>query len=203
MLRFPKKPLSTLAAVGALGAILYGILQLAQKNLYLERLNYVDNTTLLLLGLLMLRGVSGLREESDLQTVSLALIACVSFIFGYEAIYKWSFYFAPWRMPPAELREFLIQAGTSLVFLAGFAQKKFSFTRGNVLAGALFAALWITWLLIGFPQISDGQPQHGVILPLSLSGDLIYYLNRGTKVAFFLIYFFLFRRAQSSRIPRT
>jgi hypothetical protein len=187
-----KKPLSLLSAVIALGTILYVIFQLIRGQIYLERLNDIDGTTLILVALLMLRGVYRLREEADLQTVSLSLIASVSFIFGFEAIYKWSFYFYPWRMPPAELREFIVQVGVSLVVLAGFGQKKFRFTRGSWMALAIFIALWGFWLMVGFPQLWDGQARYLAILPVHLSWNMIYLLNRCVKAAFMMVYYFLF-----------
>jgi hypothetical protein len=193
MIWFSKKPLTLLTALTSLGAILYAIFQIVREGVYINSLNYVDGTTLIMLALLMLRGVQKLRNESDLQTVSLGIIASVSFVFCFEAIYKLSFFGIPWRMPPADLREFIIQVGVTLVALAGFAQGKFRFTRGSKIALAIFAILWAFWLSLGFPQLWDNQPQFDALINLPLTASMVYYLNRAAKVALFFVYFFLLR----------
>jgi hypothetical protein len=186
------KPLTISATLISISAIGYAVFQLVREGVYIERLNYLDSTTLILVALLMLRSATKLKAESDLQTVSLGIIACVSFVFGFEAIYKLSFYGLPWRMPPAELREFIIQVGVSLVALAGFAHGEFVFTRGSKIALAIFALSWLFWLAVGFPQLWDAQPQFEALIDLPLTPIMVYSLNRAAKVALFLVYFFLY-----------
>lgn len=186
------RPLSLLSAAAAAGLILYTVVHLARRGVYVEGLNFVDATTLLMVAVLVLRSLYKFRRASDLQAVSLALIASLSFIFGFEAIYKWSFYFFPWKMPPAELREWIIQIAIGLVAISGFAQGKFQLTRASLLAAAAFLFLWFLWLALGFPQLWDGQPHYRPLLPITLEWNMIYLLNRAVKLAFLLIYFFLY-----------
>ncbi len=103
-----KRPLSLIAAILALFLILYEVFQIAAGHVYQKALDKMDGTTLVELGILMLLGIFALRDQTDLQAVSFTFVAGLSFIFIYEAIYKWSFYLVPFRahvqMPPTELR---------------------------------------------------------------------------------------------------
>jgi hypothetical protein len=177
----------------AFGSIFYSVYQRAIGNIYVERLNYVDVTTLILVALLLLRAVTKLDDKSDLQTFSIALIGVLSFVFSFEAIYKWSFYFYPWRMPPEELREFVIQVAIGLVILAGFAEGNFRVNRGSKFAAIAFVVSWIFWLLVGFPQLWDGKNIYPAILNIPFTWGMIYGLNRVTKIALFLVYYFIYR----------
>jgi len=126
-----KRPLSLISGVLALLLILHEVIQIASGELYQRSLHFVDGTTLIELGFLALLGLFTLRDQSDLQAVSSILVAGLSFIFIYEAIYKWSFYLTPFRfpMPPAELREFIIQTGIAATILTGFANNFFSLKK--------------------------------------------------------------------------
>ncbi|MCJ7626467.1 MAG: hypothetical protein MUO76_23490 [Anaerolineaceae bacterium] len=191
--RLTRKPLSLATTILALGAILYSVYLRAIGNIYIERLNYVDVTTLILVAILLLRAVTKLADRSDLQTFSIALISVLSFIFSYEAIYKWSFYFLPWRMPPEELREFVIQVAISLVILAGFAEGKYRFSRASKITAIAFVLFWTFWLLVGFPQLWDDKNIYPAILNIPFTHGMIYTLNRVTKIMLFLGYYFLYR----------
>lgn len=190
-----QKPLSLLTVLLAGFMITIPLYQRIIGIVYLEQLNWVDGTTIIMVGILLVRGVV-LRWESDtdLQAVSIALIGALSFIFTYEALYKLSFYTFPWRMPGAELRQFVIQVGIALTALVGFAFGKFSVSRlSNVFTG-LFIACWIIWLLIGFPQLESGKNFYPVIINVPMPIDMIYLIGRATKVALFLVYIFLYNK---------
>ena len=111
--------------------IVYEVIEISSGNLYQEQLNDIDGTTLIMLGILMLWGVSTLRNRTDLHAVSFTLVNALSLIFANEAIYKWSFYLAPFvqPMPPPELRAFAIQVATALTVLTGFAVRDFTIKK--------------------------------------------------------------------------
>jgi hypothetical protein len=194
------RPLSLLTFALAVVIILYEILQISGGNLYQEQLNDIDGTTLIMLGVLMLRGVSTLRHRTDLHAVSFTLVNVLSFIFAYEAIYKWSFYLAPFvqLMPPPELRAFAIQVGTALTVLTGFAVRDFTVKKWTLVWLVIFVVLWAFWLLIGFPQIS-GESFFPQVIPINFTHDMTYLLNRATKLVMFFAYLTLFPRISSSR----
>jgi hypothetical protein len=186
-----KRPLSLTAAIFAVILIIYQVIQIASGHLY--RVAHVDGTTLIELGILVLLGIYTLREQTDLQAISFTLVAGISFIFIYEAIYKWSFYLTPFRvpMPPLEFREFVIQVGIAATILTGFAMGFFSLKKWTFLWLGVFITLWIFWFLIGFPQI-DGEMYMPQIIPIDLTYDMKYVLNRATKLAMFLAYLTFF-----------
>lgn len=192
MRRLAQKPLSLFVVLLALSMIFYALYDRWQGNIFVARLNYLDGTTLIMVALLLLRAVTRLTDESDLQTVSIGLISAISFVFAYEMIYKWSFFFFPWRMPPDELREFIIQISVSLVVLAGFAQGVFRITLGSKIALAIFALGWMIWLAVGFPQLLDRLTIYVPLIEIPFSWGMIYTFNRLTKVALFLFYILLY-----------
>jgi hypothetical protein len=184
-----QKPLSVLAALAALLVILLPLRQIINGNNYYQPLNNIDGTTLIMIGVLLLRGISAGWRDSDLQAVSIALIGALSFVFTFEAIYKWSFYLLPWKIPPEELRELVIQLGISATVLAGFAFGKFKWNRFSLITAGVFAAGWIFWLLVGYPQIFSDRTMFQAVMNITLSHDVIYALNRFEKFALFLVFF--------------
>lgn len=188
-----ERPLSLTAAILAVLVIFYEVIQIASGRLYQGALNNMDGTTIIELGILTLLGVFTLRDQTDLQAVSFTLVAGLSFIFIYEAIYKWSFYLAPFRMqmPPVELREFVIQTGIAATILTGFADGFFTIKKWSLIWLCLFILLWIFWLLVGFPQIT-GEVIWPQIIPINFTHDMTYALNRATKLMMFLAYCTLF-----------
>jgi hypothetical protein len=187
------RPLSALAILSGMFVIVYAIVQIATGNLYVDALNFMDGTTLIELGILTILGVYTMRNQTDLHAVSFTLVAGLSFIFIYEAIYKWSFYLAPWGkpMPSAEVREFIIQSGIALTILTGFAVRDFTFKKWTLIWLGIFIALWIFWLLIGYPQIT-GEMIFPRVMQIDLTYDMNYVLNRGTKFMMYLAYLTLF-----------
>lgn len=187
------RPLSLTAAILAVLLIIYEVIQIASGELYQSALNDMDGTTLVELGLLMLLGVFTLRDQTDLQAVSFTLVAGLSFIFIYEAIYKWSFYLAPFRMamPPAEFREFVIQVGITATILTGFAVGFFRLQKWTFLWLGLFIISYVFWMLVGFPQITGGSflPQ---VIPINFTHDMTYVVNRSTKFLMYLTYLTFF-----------
>jgi hypothetical protein len=200
---FFRRPLSALTVVLAVALIAISLYQRSIGNIYLEPLNYVDGTTLVMVGTLLLRGVLSRRFDRDLQAVSIALIGALSFVFTYEALFKLSFYTFPWRMPPAELREFLIQVGIGLTALAGFAFDKFEFSTPSRICAGIFVIGWVAWLLVGFPQLTDGKNFYPAVVNVPFTWDMIYALNRATKIALSLVYFFFYSyRRPADRSPQ-
>lgn len=188
-----KRPLSAITIILALFLIFYEMIGIMRGNLYEAILYYIDGTTLIELGILMLVGAFTLWSRTDLQAVSATLVACLSFIFMYEAIYKWSFYLTPfrWFMPPDELREFVIQAGIAATILTGFANSFFTLKKWTFIWLGLFVALWIFWLLVGFPQLT-GEVIHPQVIPIHFTHPMTYVLNRITKTVLFFAYLTLF-----------
>jgi hypothetical protein len=187
--------LSSLAAVLAVLLIVYEAIQIASGNLYQAALNNMDGTTLIELGILTLLGVFTLRDQTDLQAVSFTLVCGLSFIFIYEAIYKWSFYRAPFDphrpMAPAEFREFVIQIGIAATVLTGFAEQIFTLKKWTFFWLGLFVILWVFWQLVGFPQIT-GEAIFPKIIPIDFTYEMTYVLNRATKAVTFFAYLTFF-----------
>ena len=137
--------------------IVYSLYNRIAGNLYLEQLNYIDATTITMIGILLLRGVVHLRYDLDGQATSIALIGALSFVFCFEALYKLSFFAFPWRMPPAELREFIIQVGIALTALEGSRIQQIQFLTGQPGIRNCFRALLGRLACGGLSQLTNGK----------------------------------------------
>ena len=192
---FPKliirRPLSFATGAVAVLVILMALYLRLRGYMYLGQLDWIDTFTPVMIGILMLRGILTLRSDTDLQAVSISLIGVLSFIFIYEAIYKLSFYAPPYIMPTTELREFLIELGMALTASVGFAFGKFRLSRPSVVFLCSFVLLYAFWLLVGYPQVDTGKNVYPALINIPFTWNMIYALNRGTKVLmFFTVYFF-------------
>ncbi len=189
-----RRPLSLLIGVTAGLVILAALYLRISGHMLLGQLDNIDAFTPVMISILMLRGIYSLRNATDLQAVSISLIGALSFIFIYEAIYKLSFY-GPWRpMPPAELREFLIQVGIALTAVVGFAFGKFHLSKWSRIFLTAFVFLYAFWMLSGYPQVNTSANVYWVIIPVRYTWNMIYAVNRGTKVLMFFAYFFFYSR---------
>ena len=193
-----------LAALFAALLILYEVIQIVSGHIYQKALDKMDGTTLVELGILTLLGVYTLREKTDFQAVAFTLVAGLSFIFIYEAIYKWSFYLAPFHlhMPPTEFRELVIQVGIAATILTGFADGFFTLKKWTLLWLGLFIVLYVFWMLVGFPQIT-GESFYPKRIPIDFTRDMIYVLNRGTKFMMYLAYLTLLPPLKGFRNERS
>ncbi len=190
-----KRPLSLVAAIFALLLITYEVIQIVGGHLYQKSLDKMDATTLVELGILTLLGVFTLRDKTDLQAVSFTLVAGLSFIFIYEAIYKWSFFLVPFRayihMPPQDLREFIIDVGIAATVLTGFSSHLFTLKKWTFLFLGIFVALYVFWMLVGFPQITN-QSYYPQVIHINFTHWTTYAVNRGTKFFMYLAYLTVF-----------
>ena len=189
-----RRPLSLAVAAGGCLIILVSLYLRLSGHMLLGQLNDMDAFTPVMISILILRGLYAMREDTDLQAVSISLIGALSFIFIYEAIYKISFYPPTRPMPPAELRDFLIQLGTALTAAVGFAFGKFHFSRLSRIFAVAFVLLYAFWLLIGYPQVNTSANVYWVIIPFRYTWDMIYAINRGTKVLMFFTYLFFYSK---------
>lgn len=103
-------------------------------------------------------------------------------------------------MPPYDLRDFTIQVGITLTALGGFAFGKFRLSKPSLIFLGLFVLLYAIWLLSGFPQVDNSQNVFPAFIPIHYSWNLIYAVNRGTKVLMFLAFFFFYSQPSSNSI---
>ncbi len=198
-----RRPLSF--AIGAMAIIVIVfvlVYRLVEGNMLIAALNDMDAFTPAMISILMLTGLYAMRRDTDLQAVSMALINALSFIFIYEAIYKISFYLPIppfYHMPAADLRDFLIQSGIALTAVVGFAYDRFHFSNWSKLFAAAFVLLYAFWMLAGFPQVNTSADVYWRLIPVHFTWDMIYIVNRGTKVLMFLTYVFFYWNGKSKQ----
>ena len=126
------------------------------------------------------------RGAPDVETFSISLCTTLSAIWTYELVYHYSFiaYLNNLKFPFFDFNDtstLLLTGAASLLVLAGY---KYIRVRGNLFFEILILAFWavyVTWLLIGFPQF-DGTFH----LPRYIQVDdpvfVGYLLNRFSKL---------------------
>ncbi len=188
-----RRPLSCIIAAGAVIIIAAALVyRLVAGNMLIAALDNMDTFTPVMISILMLRGLWAMGGDTDLQAVSMALIEALSFIFIYEALYNISFYLPPYKMPAAELREFLIQCGIALTVVVGFAYGKFHFSKWSKIFAVAFVLLYAFWMLAGYPQVDTNANVYWKLIPVPWTWNLVYLVNRGTKVLMFFTYLFFY-----------
>jgi hypothetical protein len=95
------------------------------------------------------------------------------------------------EMPASEVRQLVIQLGTAMTVLTGFASRMLRANRWTAAWAVLFIALWVLWLAAGFPQITE-KVVWPTALPVELTYGETYLINRLTKGALWLAYLSLF-----------
>ena len=72
-------------------AALFTLYVLLSGQLYLRQLNWVDATTVLMAAALYSRGILKFGQESLFKAFGLSLVGAFSFIYAFEAVYKFVF----------------------------------------------------------------------------------------------------------------
>ena len=184
----------------AVAGTIYALLNIISGNRYIEKLNWVDATTVLMISVLLFRGLAVLESAPDLTRFAVPLVNALSFIYAFESIYK--FLFFGWAINPAELRELLLQIAITLSILLGFYHGDFEFTRASKLWGIAFLLTMVLWVAIGFPQLFDlemsGYPR---LITLNLPQDAVWAINRLAKVFLFFCYLYLYAKPNNIKPP--
>ena len=188
-------PLTTGSLVCAVALGGWSIVTLFSGSRYIGALNSVDATTPLMISVLLLRGIYALRAEPDLKIFSISLIGALSFIYTFEAIYK--FFFFGWVPKSAELRELLLQIATALTVLVAFQSRALRLSGLSKLFLGLYAVTMLFWWLIGYPQL-DSPPHMVQYITLHVSTETVYIINRAAKLFLFVAFFFFY---QAERRP--
>ncbi len=197
-----RRPLSFLVAAASILVIIAALIFRIEGNMLIGGLDNLDTFTPVMLSILMLRGLYVMRKDTDLQAVSITITHAVSFIFIYEAIYKISFYIPPfYKISPSELREFIIQCGIALTAAVGFAYGKFHFSKWSKIFAVGFVLLYVFWMLAGYPQVDTNANVYWQIIKIHFTWDMIYAVNRGTKVLMFLTYLFFYTKDKPKQSP--
>lgn len=202
MTTYFKKPLNAALVVLGIVGMIYTFYLLLSNTLYASTFNDVDITTVLMISILLLKGTYTYKSYDDIKSFSLTLINALSFIFLFEALYK--FLFFGWIVDSAELRELLLQVASALTILIGFSYKDYHLSKYSKILGIFFIVVMLFWVLIGYPQLFDmpkekihifgidlyGYPQ---VIPWDASKSAVYVINRLAKILLFGSYFFLFK----------
>ena len=142
------------------------------------------------------------RRVSDVETFSVALATTFSVIWLYELIYHYSFisYFNYFHYPFFDFNDantLLLESAASLLVLVGY---KYIRVRGNYYLGVLilaFAAIYASWLLIGFPQF-DGTFNLPRFIHVDNPAFVGYLLNRVSKLLLCLSWVSLYLKPAAS-----
>lgn len=191
------KPATILLAAVSLTGIFGALGILASGSPYIGALDNVDATTVVMACVLMLRCIIRFRGESDLSVFSVSLIAALSFLFFFEAVYN--FLFFGWVIRSEELRWLILHIATALTVTAGFASGHFRISRPVVVWFCVFALIMLFWCIAGYQQgFYTVYTPSFLWFPLSApepmtdSLRMVFFLvGRAAKGALFMSYFML------------
>lgn len=193
-------PLTSFAFATAVGLATWSMLTIFSGSRYIGALAGTDATTPLMTAALLFRGIYSLRAAPDLKIFAVSLIVALSFLYTFEAIYK--FLFFGWRWAPGELRELLLQVATSLTVLVAFQSRDLRLGGASKLFAGLFAATMIFWLLIGYPQGDTGY-HSAQYIPINPSNEALYAIGRFAKFSLFLAFFSFYPAKSATRIAQS
>ena len=179
----------TLLFVVAAAGCVYAAQVVWQGETLAPALGYADWLTVIFISLLAARGAYVFRAGPPLKTLALCVTNPLSFIFCFEAIYK--YLFMGWQYKSIELREMLLQFAAAATILLGFHYGDYRLNRRSVVFGLLFGLTMAFWMALGYPQLFMGKV-FTPLLPLDVSRDTVYVINRLAKGFLFLAYFFLY-----------
>jgi hypothetical protein len=188
--------LTFLLLVFPTSGVAYSLYSILAGSPYLEALNWVDATTVLFISLLAYKGIYVFRHAAPLKVAAICLLNAFSFIYCFEGVYK--FLFLGWLYSSAELREMLLQGAAALTPLLGFYYGDFKPKRFSLIFAILFAATMAFWALVGYPQLFMGKV-YAARIPIDISHQTVYVVNRAAKAFLFLAYFFLYSNESSRR----
>jgi len=191
-------PLTTGAFVCAVALGVWSIVTVFSGSRYIGALNFVDATTPLMISVLLLRGIYALRAAPDLKIFSITLICALSFVYTFEAVYK--FFFFGWVPKPPELRELLLQIATGLTVLVAFQSRDLRLSGLSKLFLALYALTMLFWWSIGYPQL-DSPPHMVQYITLHVSTETVYVINRFAKLFLFVAFFFFYEPGRRQMPP--
>ena len=77
LLHIIRRPMSSLLAAGAVIGIAGAVASILTGNLYIGALGYVDATTMIMAGVLLLAGIARFRDDNDLTAFALPLIGAL------------------------------------------------------------------------------------------------------------------------------
>ena len=79
--------------------------------------------------------------------------------------------------------------------VVGFAFGKFHLSKWSLVFLIAFVLLYGFWLLTGYPQVNTSANVYWMDIPVKYNWNMIYAVNRGTKVLMFLTYLFFYSPA--------
>ena len=182
----------------SIGAIFVSLYLLSQGKFEVFDLGFVSSVTLGSVGALYLLSDYAFSRGGGIGRVDamiFAILFCGSFVWTYELIYHFSF---PLSFPPNY--PIIIDAGEVARYLAlttlpilpmVLVRKKLTFTHSSAILVGIFAAMWLSWILFGFPQYVQ-KPDWFVYVPPILKttnpSATSLFFNFGTKAILAFVY---------------
>ncbi len=173
--------------VMAIVAAFYSVASIILSQHWVTFLGDLSAFSLLSVSLIYLASESSLtRAGLDwVEAIVLSALFSNAFIQSYELIYHFSFlvyfnYFK-WPLLDGDGIRYLVERSLTILPTA-LLRKHLSFGKLSAASLVLFAALWGTWILYGFPQYFSENSYYPIILEASDRYTTSILLNFGSKL---------------------
>lgn len=198
--RLKQHPFSLFLFIASILLALFFTMMLSVKGLYQKSLAEIDMSSLIMASLLTAKTALYSADNSKLKLIAVICLFNVSFLLGFEFIYK--FLFFAWVVEPAELRELVLFGAAATGGLYLYSDRKVRITRAGQYSLLLFAVTMLFWFFCGYPQLFkiheiepvsipgitiEGYPH---LIPVELNRTGVYIVNRIAKGALWLFFMF-------------
>lgn len=171
----------------AIVAIIFALTVLALHQFLIYTLGYISTISLASAGALFILAEYSFNKYeglSKLDSIIFGILFPAAFLETYEIIYHFSFTPAPHFNTLAVIGggiRFLVTNGVVILPFV-YLRRSLKFRRSSAIILAIFAALWLVWLLYGYPQYySSGPMYYPPVLKTSNYWDTSLILNFGSK----------------------
>ncbi len=190
-----KRPLSLILACMGFSAVIFFVFIIASTgSIYINALDRLDGTTLLMISVLLIKSVWVYRNLPDTISFGNSVVIVLAFIYTFESVYK--FLFFDWVTNPADLRVLLLQIGTVSVIMLPIGYKSLQVTKTVVGFIILYVAFMFIWWIFGYPQIFEDVDNRVIFLGadrIHVSLNQVFIWNRVAKLWLFLAFIFSIR----------
>ncbi len=187
-----KRPLSLiLACMGFSGFLFFVFIIASTGSIYINALDRLDGTTLLMISVLLIKSVWVYRNLADPISFGNSVVIVLAFIYIFESIYK--FLFFDWLTNPADLRVLLLQIGTVSVIMLPIGYKSIQLTKPVIGFLTLYSAFMFIWWIFGYPQIFEDVENRVIFFGadrINVTLNQVFIWNRVAKLWLFLAFVF-------------
>ena len=170
----------------SISAIILSTVMIVLRQYWIEPLGNMSTFSLGSVALVYLLSEKSLTEANTswFDAIILSILYCNVFLQSYELLYHFSYpvylnYFKPPFLSGEDFRYLIL--GSLPILPVFMLRKHLSFKKASIVALAVFASIWIVWIMYGFPQYFSSDYFYPRILKTDDPFTASLVLNFGSK----------------------